>query len=57
MKSLLQSKTFWVATVQALVGVVTVFTTAYPTVGLLIIAKSLLDIVIRLLTSRSINIQ
>ena len=54
MKSLLQSKTFWLATVQALIGMAVVFSTAYPSVGFLVLAKSALDIVLRVMTSTTI---
>jgi len=52
-KSLLQSKTFWIATIQAVIGIIAVFTTAYPelqVVGGIAVAKSILDIVLRYIT-------
>ena len=53
-KSLLESRTFWLATAQAIVGVLTVFMTAYPTVGELLVVKSIADVVLRLLTEEPI---
>ena len=51
MKSLLQSKTFWVAVLQALVGIVAIFATTYPTVGSLLIVKSIIDVILRVVTT------
>lgn len=51
MKSIFQSKTFWVAVIQAVGGIVVVFSSAYPAVGGLIIAKSVIDIILRAVTS------
>ncbi len=56
MRTIYHSKTFWVAIVQSLIGAVTIFATAYPTIGVIIIAKSLLDIILRLLTVVPIDI-
>lgn len=55
-KSLFSSKTFWLAVVQALVGVVVVFTTAYPGVGALVIGKSILDVILRVLTDQPVSL-
>lgn len=57
-KKLLQSKTFWLAIIQAVIGIVVVFTTAYPelqAVGSIAIAKSLLDILLRTVTQMPIK--
>ena len=54
MKSILESKTFWLACFQALIGIVTIFMSAYPAVGGLVIAKSVLDIVLRVMTTTTI---
>ena len=54
MKSLLQSKTFWLAVIQALIGIVAVFATTYPSIGGLLVAKSVLDIVLRMVTTTEI---
>ena len=52
-KSILQSKTFIVATLQAVIGIIAVFTASYPelqAIGGIAVAKSILDIVLRYLT-------
>lgn len=56
-KSLLQSKTFWVAAVQAMLGIVVIFATQYPAVGELVIAKSILDVFLRILTDQPVAIK
>jgi len=53
-KALIQSKNFWLAVIQAVIGVMVVFSTAYPTVGGLLIAKSVLDILLRIITEAPI---
>ena len=55
MKSLLQSKTFWVAVLQAVAGIVAVFYSSYPAVGELLVAKSALDVILRVVTSTAIG--
>ncbi len=50
-KALVSSRTFQVALVQAIIAVVVIFSTAYPGVGWLLAAKSVLDIVLRLITT------
>lgn len=55
MKSLVTSKTFILAVLQAATGVIVVFATAYPGAGWLLVAKSLVDIVLRLYTTQSIG--
>ena len=55
MKSLYKSKVFWLAITQSLIGVVAVFETAYPGVGVLLVAKTVLDIVLRIETTTSIT--
>jgi len=57
-KTLVQSKTFWIAVIQAVIGIVVVFTTAYPelqAVGGIAIAISLLDILLRTITQMPIK--
>ena len=54
-KSLITSKTFIIAVLQALVAAAIVFTTAYPDVGWLLVGKSILDIVIRIYTTQPIG--
>ena len=55
MKTLLESKTFWVACTQALVGIITIFSTSYPGIGGLLVAKSIADIILRIVTTTSIS--
>ena len=55
-KSLLKSKTFWIATLQAIIGIVVIFQSSYPTLGWLAIGKSVLDVILRLLTTDSVKI-
>ena len=50
MKSIFESKVFWLAVAQAVVGVIVIFSSAYPEVGGLVIAKSVADIALRFLT-------
>lgn len=49
-KALIESKTFWIAVAQAILGVIAVFQSAYPElqgVGAIAILKSLLDVFLR----------
>ena len=55
MKSIFQSKTFWLATVQALAGVVFVYASAFPEFGWLAIVKSGVDIFLRYQTTTTIQ--
>lgn len=57
MKSLLQSKTFWIAVIQAVAGIVVVFSTSYPEIGGLILAKSVLDVLLRVATTTEIGVR
>lgn len=54
MKSIYTSKTFWLAAIQAIIGVITVFASAYPDIGTLMVAKSFFDILLRIETTSSI---
>ena len=57
-KKLLSSKTFWVAVIQAVIGIIAVFTTTYPelqAVGVIAVGKSILDILLRLATQLPIK--
>lgn len=54
-KALIASKTFKLAALQAVAGVIVIFATAYPAVGGLVIAKSVIDIILRLYTSQPIG--
>lgn len=53
--NLLKSRTFWVAVIQAVIGAVAIFATAYPTIGGLLVAKSVLDIALRIVTNKPIS--
>lgn len=55
MKSLLQSRTFWVAVVQGVLGVLVVVFAHFGLAGALLITKSLIDIVLRLDTDTPIG--
>lgn len=55
MKNWYQSKTIWLAIVQAAIALVMVFSDANPTVAGWIMAKSVLDILLRYITSGSIE--
>jgi hypothetical protein len=56
MKSIFKSKTFWIATLQALLGAIVVFSSSYPDVGTLLILKSIADISLRFLTTQPVGI-
>lgn len=56
MKSLFATKTFWLATTQALAGVVAIYATTYNDIGGLMIAKSVLDVILRSITSEPVKI-
>lgn len=57
MKSIFVSKTFWVAFIQIVIGGLIIFATDYPDwAGSLLLAKSLLDIVLRTLTTAPVKI-
>ena len=55
MKSLLESKVFWVAVIQAVAGVVVVALTQLDAVGYIAVFKSIVDILLRLITTDTIN--
>lgn len=55
MKSLFRTKTFWLATAQAVVGVLAIFASAYPEVGGLMIAKSIIDVILRSYTAEPVG--
>jgi hypothetical protein len=55
MKSLFQSRTFWLAVVQGVAGILVIAETQFPTVGMLVIVKSLVDIMLRTLTITEIK--
>lgn len=55
MKDWIKSKTVWLALLQAASGAVLVFQSAYPEIGGLIIAKSVIDIILRFITTEPIK--
>jgi uncharacterized membrane protein len=55
MKSIFQSKVFWVAVVQGLVGLIVAAETVVPLAGWILVAKSALDVWLRYNTVTQIN--
>ncbi len=55
MKNLFSSKTFYLAVLQALAGIIVVIQTNYPTIGWVVIAKSIIDIILRTLTGTPVS--
>lgn len=55
MKSLLQSRAFWIAVIQGLSGVATVVFTELHVAGGALIVKTILDILIRIDTTATIT--
>ena len=54
MKTLLNSKTFWIAVIQAVAGVAVIALTELDLIGYVGIFKSFVDIVIRTMTTEEI---
>ena len=54
MKSLFHSKTFWTAVAQAVAGIGVAVFTQYGLVGEVVILKSILDVVLRLITTEPV---
>jgi hypothetical protein len=54
MKSIFESKTFWVAVAQCIAGIFVVIDSTYPGIGSVIIAKSFLDVCLRYITTQPI---
>ena len=50
MKHWYQSKTIWLAILQAITGTVIAFATQYPEIGFLFLGKSVLDTIVRWFT-------
>ena len=55
LKKALRSKTIRLSLLQALIGLVVIFQTDFPAVGGIAMAKSMLDIYIRTLTTSALN--
>lgn len=56
MKSIFASKTFWLAVVQLVVGIVVYYQGIYPSVGELVIVKSFLDMMLRYFTTQPVAV-
>lgn len=56
MKSIFDSKVFWLAVIQGIIGVVVVVGTTNPDLGYIFVVKSFLDIVLRLLTTEPVSV-
>ena len=54
-KSWFQSKTIWLAAIQLAVGFALVFQSQYPELGWIVTVKSLLDVVLRFLSTKPIS--
>jgi len=55
MKTLLNSKTFWIAVIQAVAGIAVIALTELDLIGYVGIFKSFVDIVIRTMTTEEIS--
>lgn len=56
-KSLFASKTFWIAVAQAVIGTLVIFSDSFPNwAGELLLIKSLIDVVLRSLTTQPISV-
>jgi len=51
-----QSKTIQIAMIQAIIGIVVAFTSQYPEMGGLLMVKSVLDIILRTLTTEPVKL-
>ena len=54
-KNILSSKQFWVAVVQGLLGIAIVIANIQPELGYIVTAKSILDIILRMLTTQPVE--
>lgn len=50
------SRTLWLAIVQGIAGIVMVVATQYPTMGDILILKSIVDMILRVLTTQPVTI-
>lgn len=53
-KKLWESKTFWLAVIQGVAGILVVVVAQYPGIGSLLIAKSVVDVFLRIITETPI---
>jgi len=56
MKSIFESRTFWLAVGQAVAGALVIFATAYPELGILMLLKSVIDVILRANTETKISV-
>lgn len=56
-KTAILSKTLWVAVIQGAIGVIVVLSDMYPTAGWVIVAKSIVDIALRLITTQPVKLK
>ena len=56
MKSILTSKVFWVAVTQGIIGIMVAVDSVYPGIGWVVVAKSVLDIWLRFVTTTSVKL-
>jgi len=54
-KKIWESRTFWLALIQGVLGAVAVAMNLYPEVGALLILKTFLDVALRVYTSQEIK--
>jgi len=54
-KALVTSKTFLLAVAQAVLAVIVIFSSAFPDAGWLLLAKSVVDVILRVYTSQPIS--
>ena len=55
-KNIIYSKTFILAVVQGIAGIVAVVYTAHPDLGYVVIAKSIIDIALRAITNKGVTV-
>lgn len=56
-KSILLSKTFWLAVIQGVLGVIIVISSSIPGVGWVMVLKTVLDIILRFLTEKPVALK
>lgn len=50
-----KSRTIWFAILQAIAGIIVVFSTEYPEIGYIATAKSVIDILLRVVTTQPLS--
>jgi hypothetical protein len=55
MKSIFYSRTFWVAVAQSVIGVWAVLESSMPNVGWVVVGKSVLDIILRFISTTPVK--